>query len=308
MILIQFAWSWLFILLPLPWLIHRFFPPAAHQVQNALKVPFFERINTQENTINKNNLLLYILLWIAWILLISAAARPQLLGKAIELPITGRDLLVAVDLSDSMKEKLPDGQTRLKVVKQVIGDFIVERKADRIGLILFAEKAYVQTPLTFDRRTVKIMLDQAKIGFAGRSTAIGDAIGLTIKRLRKCNTKNRVLILITDGSNNAGVANPIQAAKWAAETEIRIYTIGFAIKEKDEKTLQDIASITNGQYFKAQDSLSLQNIYQQLDKIETEIVETKIFRPKIELYIWLLSLAFLLSFVVLIIKVYKATR
>jgi Ca-activated chloride channel family protein len=143
-----------------------------------LRVPFFERIHTQENTVNKNNLLLYILLWIIWILLISAAARPQLLGKAIELPVTGRDLLVAVDLSDSMKEKLPDGQTRLKVVKQVIGDFIVERKADRIGLILFAEKAYVQTPLTFDRRTVKIMLDQAKIGFAGRSTAIGDAIGL----------------------------------------------------------------------------------------------------------------------------------
>jgi Ca-activated chloride channel family protein len=310
--MIQFAWFWLFILLPLPWLIRRFLPPAPHQVQNALRVPFFERIitatNTQENTINKQNAILYILLWIIWILLISAAARPQLLGKPIELPVTGRDLLVAVDLSDSMKEKLPDGQTRLKVVKQVIGDFIAERKTDRIGLILFGKKVAVQTPLTFDNHIIKTMLNEAQIGFVGRSTAIGDAIGLAIKRLRKRNTKNRVLILITDGSNNAGNATPLQAAKWAAETGMRIYTIGFVIKQNNEKTLQDIAKITGGKYFKAQDHSTLKNIYQQLDELEQEIVESKIFRPKVELYIWLLSLAFFLSLIVLIMKVYKASQ
>lgn len=309
--MIQFAWFWLFILLPLPWLIRRFLPPAPHQVQNALRVPFFERViaatNTQQNTINKNNAKLYILLWIIWILLISAAARPQLLGKAIELPVTGRDLLVAVDLSDSMKEKLPDGQTRLTVVKQVIGDFIVERKTDRIGLILFGKQVAVQTPLTFDNRIIKTMLDEAQIGFVGRSTAIGDAIGLAIKTLRKSTSKNRVLILITDGSNNAGIANPLQAAKWAAETGMRIYTIGFAIQEKNEKTLYDIAKITDGKYFNAQDHLSLKNIYQQLDEIEKQVVESKIFRPKVELYIWLLSLAFFLSLIVVMMKVYKAT-
>lgn len=310
--MIQFAWFWLFILLPLPWLIRRFLPPAPHQVQNALRVPFFERViaatNIQENTINKKNAILYILLWIIWILLISAAARPQLLGKPIELPVTGRDLLVAVDLSDSMKEKLPDGQTRLKVVKQVVGDFIAERKTDRIGLILFGKKVAVQTPLTFDNNIIKTMLNEAQIGFVGRSTAIGDAIGLAIKRLRERNTKNRVLILITDGSNNAGSANPLQAAKWAAETGMRIYTIGFVIKQKNEKTLKDIAKITNGKYFKAQDHSTLKNIYQQLDEIEKEIVESKIFRPKVELYIWLLSLAFFLSLIVLIMKVYKASQ
>jgi Ca-activated chloride channel family protein len=310
--MIQFAWFWLFILLPLPWLIRRFLPPAPHQVQNALRVPFFERViaatNIQENTINKKNAILYILLWIIWILLISAAARPQLLGKPIELPVTGRDLLVAVDLSDSMKEKLPDGQTRLKVVKQVVGDFIAERKTDRIGLILFGKKVAVQTPLTFDNNIIKTMLNEAQIGFVGRSTAIGDAIGLAIKRLRERNTKNRVLILITDGSNNAGSANPLQAAKWAAETGMRIYTIGFVIKQKNEKTLKDIAKITNGKYFKAQDHSTLKNIYQQLDEIEKEIVESKIFRPKVELYIWLLSLAFFLSLIVLIMTVYKASQ
>jgi Ca-activated chloride channel family protein len=310
--MIQFAWFWLFILLPLPWLVRRFLPPAPHQVQNALRVPFFERViaanNTQQNTINKNNAILYILLWIIWILLISAAARPQLLGKAIELPVTGRDLLVAVDLSDSMKEKLPDGQTRLTVVKQVIGDFIAERKTDRIGLILFGKKVAVQTPLTFDNHIIKTMLNEAQIGFVGRSTAIGDAIGLAIKRLRKRNTKNRVLILITDGSNNAGNATPLQAAKWAAETGMRIYTIGFVIKQNNEKTLKDIAKITGGKYFKAQDHSTLKNIYQQLDELEQEIVESKIFRPKVELYIWLLSLAFFLSLIVLFIKVYKASQ
>jgi Ca-activated chloride channel family protein len=319
----QFAWPWLFLILPLPWLIHHFFPPAPEQASTALKVPFFQNIvsltHSTKRLPKKRHLKIQRLAWLIWILLVVASARPQLLGEPIKIPISGRDLLLAVDLSDSMAETDLDSQgaaeSRLNIVKRVIGEFIERREGDRIGLILFGEHAYLQTPLTFDHRTVKIMLEEAVIGLAGKSTAIGDAIGLSLKRLRNRPQKNRVLILITDGSNNAGEVEPIKAAEWAAFYHLRIYTIGIGsdshqgeietlsgtqyIKTsfdlEGEKTLQKVAEMTGGYYFRAKNRTKLEKIYQQLDKLEPIQVEFKVFHPITALYVWFLGAAFIFS-------------
>ncbi len=254
--------------------------------------------------------------------MVVASARPQLLGEPIKIPISARDLLLAVDLSDSMAETDLDlqgaAESRLNIVKRVVGEFIERREGDRIGLILFGEHAYLQTPLTFDHRTVKIMLEEAVIGLAGKSTAIGDAIGLSLKRLRNRPQKNRVLILITDGSNNAGEVEPIKAAEWAAFYHLRIYTIGIgsdshqgeietlsgtqyiktSFDVEGEKTLQKVAEMTGGYYFRAKNRTKLENIYQQLDKLEPIQVEFKVFHPITALYVWFLGAAFIFSLLI----------
>ncbi len=209
---------------------------------------------------------------LAWLFLLIAAARPQWLGDPITLPQAGRNLMLAIDVSGSMETPdmtLDGNQTsRLNAVKQVAGDFIEHRGNDRVGLILFGTQAYLQAPLTFDHTTVRHFLDEAVIGVAGRETAIGDAIGLVIKRLRKAPGGKGVLILLTDGQNTSGNVSPIQAAKLAAQTGLRIYTIGIGADRMrvqgllgsrlinpstnlDEATLKTIAHTTGGRYFRA---------------------------------------------------------
>ncbi len=164
-----------------------------------------------------------------------AAARPQSVGETVHLPVTGRSIMLAVDLSGSMQT--PDMRSgshavsRLAAVKAVAGEFIKHRAGDRLGLILFGDEAYLQVPLTLDRNTVRTLLDEAQIGLAGQQTAIGDAIGLAIKRLRDEPIKNRVLILLTDGASNAGNVDPLKAADLAAREGVRIYTIGVGADE-----------------------------------------------------------------------------
>ena len=222
-----------------------------------------------------------------WLLLLFAAARPQWLGEPLPLPTSGRDLLLAVDVSGSMD--YPDMQwqgeelTRLELVKVLLGDFIEQRHGDRVGLILFGSKAYLQAPLTFDRRTVRVWLDEARVGIAGSNTAIGDAIGLAVKRLRERPTNSRVLVLITDGANNGGELDPLLAATLAAEESVRIHTIGIgAVPEEgraqpfrlqsgldlDEPTLRAIAEQTGGEYFRAASSAELKAIGAALDRLE----------------------------------------
>ena len=203
--------------------------------------------------------------------------------------------------------------TRLQVVKKAADQFVEKRKGDRIGLILFGSRAYLQTPLTFDRQTVIDMLNDATIGLAGIETAIGDAIGLAIKRLREYPVESRVLILLTDGSNNAGSVKPIPAAKLAAKEKIRIYTIGLGAErmvvasifgnqvvnpsqDLDESSLKEVAKLTGGLYFRARNTQELEKIYQSLDKLEPISEDTIVFRPKKPLYPWPLALMLLLSF------------
>ena len=225
--MIEFVWPWLFALLPLPLLIRWLLPADNRQQQAALRVPFYHDVRNTPMAGGKPVEARWPL-WLAllaWVLLVIAAARPQWLGDPVELPVSGRDLMLAVDLSGSMQT--PDfelhGRTvnRLQAIKAVAGEFIQRRVGDRIGLILFGRQAYLQTPLTFDRRTVQTLLNESAIGLAGKETAIGDAIGLAVKRLRDKDIKSRVLILLTDGANTAGEIEPIKAAELAAQEGLK---------------------------------------------------------------------------------------
>jgi Ca-activated chloride channel family protein len=318
----QFANPWLFLLLPLPILIWWLLPPVKKQMA-ALRVPFFNKISeiSLKPTTSLTHLFprSFILAFLAWILLVSAAAGPQWLGAPLNQVREGRDMMLAVDLSGSMQT--PDMNasgyqlSRLDVVKEIASEFIRQREGDRLGLILFGTRAYLQTPLTFDRTTVLAMLDDATIGLAGPETAIGDAIGLAVKRLQTDTGAKRVLILLTDGINNSGVLTPLQGAQLATKAGIRIYTIGVgadtllvsglfgtqtmqAASELDEQELKDIAQMTGGLFFRAKDRESLQQAYQMLDQLEPVKSDDVVLRPIKPLYPWPLGMALLLSLVV----------
>ncbi|APS50312.1 hypothetical protein AVI50_05255 [Piscirickettsia salmonis] len=253
-----------------------------------------------------------------WGLLIIAAANPVWIGQSIYQPIAGRNILLAVDISGSMKEKdmhlNNTPVTRLTIVKKTAAYFIKERKHDRIGLILFGSNTYLRTPLTFDHITVLSMLNNAITGLAGPKTAIGDAIGLSIKTLMKYPKNSRVLILLTDGTSNSGVLSPTLAAKLAHSEKIKIYTIGLGANEisvktpfgtrylnpshnLDTATLKAIANITKGQFFRAQDLNSLEQIYHAIDNLEPSKSISHNLRPEHPLYQWPLGIALLLSLV-----------
>lgn len=315
--MIHFEWPWLLLALPVPFFIRWWIPADTPVDQAALKVPFIEDFilgETQAVSQNKQWPLLLALL--AWFFLVLACMRPQWLGEPIEQAISGRDLMLAVDLSGSMEEqdfKIEDNWVdRLTATKFIASQFIERRVGDRIGLILFGSKAYLQTPLTFDRTTVITLLNESFITLAGENTAIGDAIALAVKRLRKQQSNSRVLILLTDGANTAGVITPLKAAELAAENNLKIYTIGIGADEMiirsffgsrrvnpsrdlDEKTLRTIAEKTGGRYFRARNTQELEAIYQLLDELEPVEKDKQYFRPKTELFHWPLSISLLLA-------------
>ncbi len=204
---------------------------------------------------------------------------------------------------------------RLAVVKKVAGEFIQRRRGDRVGLILFGSRAYLQTPLTFDTETTAILLDEAEIGLAGRETAIGDAIGLAVKRLRDDASDDRVLILLTDGANTSGEVEPLHATEFAAREELTIYTVGVGADEMlvrdffgqrlvnpsadlDEDTLRAIADRTGGAYFRARDAEALAQIYERLDELEPVESDQESVRPVDELFFWPLAAAAIICFLV----------
>lgn len=308
---LELAHLWALALLPLPWLVRRLLPRAAAGGTGALRVPFYAALAASERPglpLARWPALLGLL---AWVLLVLAAARPQWIGEPVALPLAGRDLMLAVDISGSMREEdmVIGGRIvdRLTAVKAVAGDFMERREGDRVGLILFGQQAYVQTPLTFDRDTARTLLFEAAVGLAGRETAIGDAIGLAVKRLRDADTDERVLILLTDGANTAGTIRPLKAAELAAEADVRIHTIGVGGDPRsaygltlgrnplDEGTLKAIAETTGGRYFRARDVDELQAIYAMLDELEPVASDQATFRPVDELYAWPLAAALVLS-------------
>ncbi len=297
----NFAWPWMFLALPLAWAVRRWAPIAKTTTSSALRVPFFASIQsftaTQKHRLAVANVY-SLLLYVIWILLVIAAARPQWSGEAIYLPQSGRDIMLAMDISNSMRvEDMGLGTkrtTRLTIVKHAAKKFIKKRENDRLGLILFGSKAYLQTPLTFDHKTIRHMLEDASIGLAGPQTAIGDAIGLAVKRLQNSKAKQRVLILLTDGANN-----------------IRIYSIGFGANhmlisgffnahvvnpaaDLDEDTLKEIAAATGGLFFRATNSLELEKVYRSIDELEPTANKKAAFRPITPLFHWPLAVALLL--------------
>ncbi len=318
------TWPWALAALPLPLIVYFLLPKAKQQLAS-LKVPFFSHVESITHSHHvaggSRSPLRLIVLSIIWLLLIGAAVNPQWTGDAIPIPPSGRDLLLAVDISGSMEteDMIVNHQRiqRIHVVKFIVGEFVERRKSDRIGLVLFGSNAYLQAPLTFDKHTVKQLLQEAQIGFAGPSTAIGDAIGLAIKRLRKRPESQRVLVLLTDGANTSGEVTPKQAADLAKQEGIKIYTVGLGATELevrrgifgshvqtinpsaelDENTLSYIAETTGGRFFRATNPQELHEIYALLDTLEPIEQDADIYRPISALYYWPLGMALTLSFI-----------
>jgi len=308
-----FAWPWWLLALPLPWIVRRVLPPK-RDAGAALKVPYGRRLSAIAGVRGPARARgIGLLAWLAWALLCVAAARPQQLGPVVQPPQQGRDLMLAVDLSGSMSdEDMALGGTtvdRLTAAKAVIADFLQRRVGDRIGLIVFGLRAYVLTPLTLDHDTVRQQLQDSAVAMAGRETAIGDAIGLAVKRLSKQPAGERVVVLLTDGVNTAGMLDPVKAAELARDNHVRIHTIAFGgygagmsvfgvpiqmpggDDTTDEAGLKRIADITGGKAFRARDTDGLAGIYREIERIEPVDRPGEAVRPRVERYPWPLGAA-----------------
>lgn len=256
-----------------------------------------------------------LLLLLAWALLVLALARPQHVAEPVQMPVSGRDLMLVVDISPSMEEQDMAIQgrrmNRLQAVKSVLDGFIDQRQGDRLGLILFGTQPYVQAPLTFDLDTLETLLLESGIGMAGRATAIGDAIGLATKRLRERPQQQRVVVLLTDGANTAGEISPDKATEIAAAAGVRLYTIGIGAesmiqrgllgsrrvnpsRDLDENLLIRMAQQTGGEYFRARNLPELEGIYDTINQLEPIELEGQTYRPVTDLFFWPAGLAALL--------------
>ena len=302
------AWPWVLLALPLPWIARALLPQAQGLSQAGLRVPTLENFETLRDRSDAEQLLNW-RFWVAvvaWLLLVLAAARPERIGEELDVPVSGRNLMLAVDLSGSMDQKdfeLGNRRVdRLTATKAVASDFIERREGDRIGLILFGERAYLQVPLTLDRETVNVLLMEA--------------ITLAVRRVHEQPEEagDQVLVLLTDGANTAGEVEPLKAAQLAQQVGLRIYTIGIGAEQLevasliggrrrinpsadlDEETLTQIAELTGGRYFRATDTASLQDIYRLVDELEPVEEPESGFRPVKSLYFWPLGGALVLVF------------
>lgn len=306
----EFAMPWVFLLCPLPLLLWRV---QRHEGVALRFQPLFNIASTQQAPTRYQRS--QWLPWLFWVCLLGAAAEPRWLGEPVSLPQQGRDLMLAVDLSGSMNinDMLVRDQAvnRLDAVKHVLTDFIAQRQGDRLGLILFADAAYQQTPLTFDLTTVQQMLDDAVLGLVGQRTAIGEAIGLAVKRFNAYQSSNKVLILLSDGANTAGNIQPREALALAKAAGVKIYTVGVGAEQLvqqgilgpqlvnpssdlDEALLTELASETGGRYFRARDLQELSQIYQLLNQLEPIERDQLNYRPQQSLLHWPLAAALLL--------------
>jgi Ca-activated chloride channel family protein len=313
----RFAWPWMLLALPLPWLVRRVLP-AAESTSPALRVPYGSRLDAVAAGGGvARSAGIGMLAWLAWALLCVAAARPQQLGDIVQPPQAGRDMMLAVDLSGSMSEEdmTLGNQTvdRLTAAKAVLADFLDRRAGDRVGLLVFGDRAYTVAPMTMDLASVRQQLGDSVVGLAGQATAIGDAIGLAVKRLKSQPASQRVLILLTDGVSNAGMLDPLKAAQVARDEGVRIHTIGFGGEgeslsvfgiplhvpgsgdDTDMSTLQRIATTTGGKAFRARDTEELAGIYAEIDRLEPVKRPGQSVRPRVERYAWPLSAALALG-------------
>lgn len=321
----QAAW-----LLLLPLVVYFMFPAIKKTYGDALKVPFLADIKQIQSVSGKGisfkpavfSAIKIFLLALVWVLMVFALCRPQWVGKPIPVKNEGREILLVVDISNSMSEE--DFQyknkmySRLTAVKNVIDNFIDKRTSDRIGLVLFGTQAYLQAPLTYDKQSVKEILWNADSGMAGNSTSIGDAVGVALKNLAESEGKpeNKVIILLTDGENNDGSLSLPQAIALAKEEGVKIYTIGagsdsenffgglFSIPVNtglDEESLQALAEETKGNYFRAKDVNSLFQIYNEIDKLEPMTSEGRYVQEVKELYPYAAAMALILFMILVLL-------
>ncbi|AYC33057.1 VWA domain-containing protein [Pseudomonas cavernae] len=297
----QFDYPWLLLLLPLPLLGYRYLAEY-REARSAVRVPFFSAMSraigqTPNRSGVHGSIWQLLLNLLVWVLLVLACARPVLVEKPIERTQPVRDLMLAIDISQSMEATdytNAGGQQvdRLSAVKQVVQSFIEQRKDDRLGLIVFGTGAYPQAPLTLDHASLSLLLDEVGIGMAGPNTAIGDAIGLTIKMLDSAKEKDKVLILLSDGNDTGSAIPPDHAAKMAAAKGIVVHTIGIGDPEAtgdakvDLGALEKIAQTTGGRFFRADDRDALKQVYATLDRLTPHEVKKFSHQPKRDLF-WL---------------------
>lgn len=321
----ELATPWALIGLLIPFIIWFLCPRASIHLSSALKVPFFDALRRQLSTqrIDTQQPLSLLWLFIGWCILVFALSGPRWVGEPRPLAHEGYNIMMALDISPSMG--INDMQinhhrrTRLDVVKRAAHQFVEDRVGDNIGLILFGERAHLFTPLTYDKKTILLRLDDASVGLAGKSTSIGDALGLAIKRLQLVPRDGRMIILLTDGVNNTGVLSPLKAAELAHQQGITIYTIGLhsdidprsfsglflnsnGAADLDENTLKSVAKVTGGRYFRASNLKSLQDIYQEINKMTRVSQEKASIRPQRDYTPWFLALGLSILLITLAYK------
>lgn len=320
--MVEFQYLWVFILSPLPFII-RWLLPVYSEPRMAVNVPFLERLSRLTGrkpapgaAVIRSTFTQKICIILAWVAILTALARPQWIEDPVTKIVPTRDLLLAVDLSGSMEtEDFTDesGKTvaRLTAVKQVLDEFLTRRKGDRAGLLFFGSAPFVQAPFTEDLEVVRTLLDEAQVRMAGPRTMMGDAIGLALNVFENSKTKERVLIVLTDGNDTESQVPPIKAAEIARDRDITIHTVAMgdptSVDEEklDEETLKAMSQITGGSYFHGSDRKELEEIYRKLDELETRKIETISHRPKHDLYHWPLGIFFVLGIMFHIIMLLK---
>jgi Ca-activated chloride channel family protein len=306
----RLEFPWLLAALPLPLLVWWLLPP--HREESAsVRLAFFGDVARAAGlspqggaVILKTNWLQKVLAPLCWALIVLALARPQYVEPPIEKVQPARDILLALDLSQSMDTRdFPDPQggleTRVAAVRGVVEAFVERRPHDRIGLVVFGDAPYPLAPFTLDHATVRTMIQEMLPGMAGPRTALGDCIGLGIKMFKASHAPEKVMILLTDGSDTASRMPPDQAAEIAKERDIRIDTVGIGDPQAsgeakvDTATLEKVAATTGGRYFFGQDEAALEEIYTTIDRMTPANYKTLSWRPKRELFHYPLGAAVL---------------
>lgn len=326
--MIEFSWWWPLLLWPIP-ILYRVLRRTYQQQQTPLAITRLPDLAREQRPLTTSNPWWQMVALVIWSLVIIALMRPQWLGEPIAAHHDAREMMIAVDLSGSMEiaDMNIAGQQvdRLTMLKHVMRDFIDRREGDRIGLILFADTAYVQAPMTYDRATVKQMLDETVLRLIGERTAIGDAIALAVKRFADRTETNKILILVTDGQNTAGQVDPLQALELAKYYGVKIYAIGVGAEEiiidgffgqrrvnpshdLDENMLRRLADETGGAYFRARSTTELERIYTELDAYEPVQGDAQLRRPQTALFYWPLGAAWLLLMISVFIQGWGSWR
>lgn len=326
--MIEFSWWWPLLLWPIP-ILYRVLRRTYQQQQTPLAITRLPDLAREQRPLTTSNPWWQMVALVIWSLVIIALMRPQWLGEPIAAHNDAREMMIAVDLSGSMEiaDMNIAGQQvdRLTMLKHVMRDFIDRREGDRIGLILFADTAYVQAPMTYDRATVKQMLDETVLRLIGERTAIGDAIALAVKRFADRTETNKILILVTDGQNTAGQVDPLQALELAKYYGVKIYAIGVGAEEiiidgffgqrrvnpshdLDENMLRRLADETGGAYFRARSTTELERIYTELDTYEPVQGDAQLRRPQTALFYWPLGAAWLLLMISVFIQGWGSWR
>lgn len=323
--MLELAFPLALLALPLPLLVWWLLPPHRERV-SALRVPFFEDIVKASGAEAQSGAVVMRRRWIqkigaivVWFLLVLALAKPELVGEPIVRTEAARDVMLAVDLSGSMDYRdFPDenGQIvrRLDAVQRVVHQFVAERESDRVGLIVFGDKAYLQLPFTRDLQTARELIDLMDVGMAGPRTAVGDAIGLSIKSFESSDLDEKLLILLTDGNDTASKMTPINAAEIARLNGVEIYTIGVGNPDAtgedrvDFDALQEIATRTGGAFFDAGDEATLAEVYQRIDELAVADVKSTSWRPHESMVHWPAGLAVLIALFAYVLLILSSRR